>query len=505
MHGAAETKEYSKSPLLIWPRWSGLDGFRHLLIVAYPLILSHAIGAFNMFMDRLFLSWYGPLEFSASLQAGTIFWAAIVIFIGTVLYAGTMGAQYIGAGKDHHVGAVIWQSIYFAIGGGVLFAALSPFSEWLFLAAGHTPEIAELEGQYLGILMIFGVFLMLNTALHSFFAAQSRTITIMFVNFAVAVLNICLNAWMIFEEIWIFPKGIEGAAWATGLSLAVGTVLFAIFCLADPKAERQYRLFSGWPLRPKLFRNFLHFGFPSGVHGLIDMIGFSSFILVVGLFGLRAQYASNMALNLNMLLFIPAVGIHMAMTIVAGQLAGGKNYFGAERMTTAGLVLIGGYMLLVSMIYIFLPETVLGPFRGRLLEDQWQSIMGLTKILLLYIIAYSAFDVLLLTYTGTLKGAGDTNFVMKISVVCSIFLMIIPVTLIGYFHEGIGSEQLGILLTWTCLFLFLMGLGTGAIVRYRSGVWKTIDIVEPEKEAPPDLSAEDHKKPSPAMGAGVGG
>jgi MATE family multidrug resistance protein len=40
--------------------WSGAGGGREVMAVAYPLILSHMVFTVQVFLDRLFLTWYGP-------------------------------------------------------------------------------------------------------------------------------------------------------------------------------------------------------------------------------------------------------------------------------------------------------------------------------------------------------------------------------------------------------------------------------------------------------------
>ena len=50
------------SPAIVFPRpfWRGEGGAREVLVLAYPLILSQMSFTIQVFVDRLFLTWYWP-------------------------------------------------------------------------------------------------------------------------------------------------------------------------------------------------------------------------------------------------------------------------------------------------------------------------------------------------------------------------------------------------------------------------------------------------------------
>lgn len=470
-------KETVRSPFLVRPRWEGMDGIRNLVSVALPLIITNSVHAINHFVDRMFLSWYSKEGFEASLQAGALYWAVCVVFFQTVLYSGTLASQYVGAGEKRKVGPVVWQAVFFALLGGMLVYAIGPlavpFTRWI----GHEGELPAMEAAYFRTLTHGALPLLIQAAFTAFFAAQMRTWLIFFINAAACVVNFCIAVHVVFEPHWGFPTGLTGAAWANVAATCVAATLFGIFALANPNNEKEFGFRSGWRFNPELFAKLLRYGFPSGVHGFLDMFGFTSFLLVVGRFGADAQFASNMAMNLNMLVFIPAVGMHMGISVVAGQLCGGLNQRGAERMTTAAALLLGSYMLLICGYLVFFPDNLLQLFYSPMPAEDWTRLVHVSKTLLYFTAAYTTFDALTLVYSGTLKGAGDTRFVMLISMVLSITVLATPCLILGHYAKSFANPINGLYIAWAFCATYILVLAMANMWRYRSGHWKRIRMV----------------------------
>ena len=78
-------------------KWKSDGGYREVLVVAIPLILSTATWSIQHFVDRMFLTWYSPETIAAAMPAGMLNFTIISIFMGTAGYVSTFVAQYYGA------------------------------------------------------------------------------------------------------------------------------------------------------------------------------------------------------------------------------------------------------------------------------------------------------------------------------------------------------------------------------------------------------------------------
>jgi len=218
---------------------------------------------------------------------------------------------------------------------------------------------------------------------------------------------------------------------------------------------------------------------PSGIHGFIDMMAFSTFMLVVGKFGFEAQFATNVAMNVNLLLFIPAFGLTQACTILAGQFAGAKKPHLTEQMTSGVLILCGIHLVISCFLYIETPHLFINWFRGNIPSAEWANLVALAKMLLIVVAIYSIFDAINLAFSGTLKGAGDTHFVMLLSLVFSHLLLVGPCAILVLLRHRLSQTQ-GLMLAWIFCSLYIFFLALAFTLRYRAGKWKTMQVIEEE-------------------------
>ncbi|MDR1418427.1 MAG: hypothetical protein LBI80_04655 [Endomicrobium sp.] len=68
-------------------------GYKEFLKIAIPLSIAMGIGAIQLFINRVFLSWYSAEAFAASTPAGVINWVIEVFFIGSLTYVNVFVAQ----------------------------------------------------------------------------------------------------------------------------------------------------------------------------------------------------------------------------------------------------------------------------------------------------------------------------------------------------------------------------------------------------------------------------
>ena len=64
-------------------RWNTEGGYREVLVIAIPLILSTATWSVQHFVDRMFLTWYSPETIAAAMPAGMLSFTMISVFMGT--------------------------------------------------------------------------------------------------------------------------------------------------------------------------------------------------------------------------------------------------------------------------------------------------------------------------------------------------------------------------------------------------------------------------------------
>ncbi|MBA3035479.1 MAG: MATE family efflux transporter [Desulfobacterium sp.] len=453
-------------------RWSRPNGYRSVMAISLPLVASMGSLTLMQFTDRIFLANYSVDSISAALPAGIASFACFSIFLGVVNYTNAFVAQYTGANALNRVGSSVWQGIYFSVFAAVLVASFVFISGRLFDMIGHSPHIRSLEVQYFNILILGAGFPILGSAMACFYTGRGLTRVVMFVHIAGAIVNIPLDYCLI-NGIGPFPElGIVGAAIATVAASAFIVLILGLFLFS---AENRSR-FGTWSNRAfdkELFGRLMRFGLPSGIQFFLEIFGFTFFIQMLGRLGDLEMATSNIVLSIESLAFLPMVGFHIGNATLVGQAIGRGCPEDGVYATTSALHITLVYMTLLAVFFVFLPEPILYLFKARYYSpEQYAEIMNLGVILMRFVAVFCFFDALNLIYSGAIKGAGDTRFIMWTVAALSLGGMIIPV------YIAIEVMGAGIYTAWTLASFYAGALGMAFMLRYRQGKWKKMRVIE---------------------------
>lgn len=470
-------------------RWNSPGGYRELLRIAIPLILSTSAWSIQHFVDRMFLTWYSPETIAAAMPAGVFNFTIMSLFIGTAGYISTFVAQYHGSKQFRNIGPIVWQGIYIAIIGGIFHFLLIPLAKPIFGFIGHAQDIQSLEIIYFQVLCMGAFPAIASSALSGFFSGRGKTWPLMWINVLVTAINIVLDYFLIFGNGGFPELGIKGAAIATVISACVGFLIYLIIILR-PSFCKEYCTLSGWKLEFSLFRRLIKFGFPNGVQFFIDMAGFTAFLMIVGKLGRDSLAATNIAFNINNLAFMPMIGFGIAVSVLVGQHLGNDKPELARKSTYSGFHITIFYMSAMAVLYLTYPELFIKPFVAGSEPQALASIRKIVVVLLKFVAVYSIFDTFNIIFAAAIKGAGDTRFVMRMLGVLSVCLLIIP----SYFALIIWKQS--IFIGWTIVTIYIIALGVAFYIRFLGGKWKEMRVIEKPTPGLPSTFAE---TPTPDM------
>jgi len=448
------------------------NGYKEVIGISLPLVLSMGSTTIMEFTDRVFLGNYSMKTLAAVLPAGITSFLFTAFFMGVASYINVFVAQYIGAKNPKSVGSSLWQGIYFSLIGGFFMILLSIFAEPIFSFIGHSPEIQELEIIYFRILSIGAWIGLLGTCFSSFFSGRAVTTPIFVIHILGTIFNIPLD-YALINGAWGFPEwGIMGAAIATVASWAVISLLF-ILILFNKKNNHKYYVLKAWKFNRKIFMNLMKFGIPSGVQFFLEILAFTFFILIVGRLGKEALAVSNIVISINSMAYMPMFGFSMGLSSLVGQAMGMNRPDLAKKYTRATAHIAIAYILLLAIVFILFPKQLITIFLpSDILQKESLKIIGQGAILLRFMTLYLIFDSLSIIYTGALKGAGDTRFIMLIYGFLSITFLFLPI------YIGITIFNLGLYYSWSCLAFYIFLLFCSVFVRHLKGKWEEIQVIE---------------------------
>ncbi len=442
------------------------------MAISLPLVASMGSITLMQFTDRIFLANYSVDAIAAALPAGIASFTFISFFMGVANYTNAFVAQYSGARAFHRIGAALWQGIWFSIFSGVLLALLYFVSEDLFSLIGHSPGVCSLEVTYFNILTLGAGLAVLGSAMACFYTGRGLTRTVMVVHIAGAAINIPLDYCLI-NGAGPFPElGITGAAIAT--VAAYCTIVLTLGILIFSRKNRiRFGTWKNRRLDRELFGRLMRYGLPSGVQFFLEVFGFTFFIQMLGRLGDLELAASNIVLSIETLAFLPMVGFHIGNATLVGQAIGRQQPEGGVESTTSALHITLAYMMPLAAVFIFMPEPLLSLFEtGGNSPAQYREIMEQGVILMRFVAIFCFFDALNLIYSGAIKGAGDTRFIMwTIGAVC-LGVMILPV------YVAVEIVGAGLYTVWTLATVYACALGVSFMLRYRHGNWKRMRVIE---------------------------
>lgn len=441
-----------------------------ILTIAAPMIISMTGFVFLQFIDALFLSWYSPAAIAAIVPAGMASWLLISPFNGTASYTSTLVAHYIGAGREHRAFSATWHGLFFAVGASVIVALLGFIAGPLFTWAGHDPAVRVLEIEYFQIICWGGFVAIATGAVSGYFMGKGNTKVVMLANFSGFAVNTLLAYIFIFGK-WGFPEmGIKGAAIATVLAQFCVLIVLTISFLRE-------RFLGRSPIDcvefdRELFNRLLRFGFPNGLRYGFEMLAWTVFIFFLGRIGPVEQAASNIAFRLNGFAFFPIIGLGYAIGILVGQSQGSKNPQFSSRVATTGFLIAEIWMIFMAIIFVVFPQQLIGLFEGNTHTAEFPEIISQGVIILRFVAIYSLLDACNIIFISSLQAAGDTRWTLVISVIAHV-LFLGSLVLIDHFKPGLWPE-------WLAATFFVWTIAIIWFLRFRSGVWKSIQVIEEE-------------------------
>ena len=450
--------------------WSGPGGGREVLKIGYPLILGQMSFTLQVFVDRLFLTWYSPDAVAGAVTALFAVWTFVGLCIGTGEYATTFVAQYYGARRHDRIGPAVWQGGYFCLAAGVLIAVLSPLAGPVFALAGHDPEVLGYETAYARVLMLGAFPIVLMPTLSSFFAGRGQTRVILVANVLATIVNGVLDYFWIFGHGGFPRKGVVGAAWATVASQVFGS-LFYLALMARRSFRERFRTLD-LRFEAALFARLVRYGLPAGLQYSLEIGAFALFMMIVGRIGAAPLAASGIAFNLNMIVFMPMLGLGVAVSSLVGRYLGAERPDLAERVTWTAVGMSLAYMSCCGLLYVLLPRLLLAPYAAGADPTVFGPVAETAVVLLRFIALYSIFDMLNVIFAAGVKGAGDTRYPLFATVVLSWVSMLVPAYVWCLNLDG------GVYAAWTCASAYVILLGVAMMRRFLGGRWKAMRVIE---------------------------
>ncbi len=399
----------------------------------------------------------------AGVGVATPFWL-LAFMLGGGVAGGTLSlvAQRVGAGRGDDVGGVI------ATSAGLALAVTLPLMVVLRVGAGPLvgllgagPEAVAYGADYLRIACLGMPFAALNLVASRALVGAGDARTPMVIRAGGAVLNVGLNAALIFGA----GLGVEGAALGTVLSTAAGTVVFG-----GALVRGRLPLLGDLPLRvrpsafrwdPPTARDLTRIATPLALTNLVQTGGQFPLLAVVALFGPDVLAAFVVALRVRDLMNTPGWGFGLASSSLVGRSLGtGREAEAGDYARDALRFAVAVYALAATAVF-----ALAEPIAGLFVTDPavWPTTVVLLRATCVSVVLWGVVT----GAKGPLRASGDTRWPLY-GHVLALVGFVLPAAYLGA-TTGLGIAGLVLAL------LFETGVPAAVTYhRYRSGTWKLV-------------------------------
>lgn len=345
----------------------------------------------------------------------------------------------------------------------ILSALGATFAEPFLRLAGAHDSYIDNAVIYFRIICVSIVFQAVNNLINAAQKGSGNTRISMTTNLIGNLVNICFN-YLLINGIGPFPRwGVKGAAVAT----AIGT--FTAMCISVCRLflKKNYlNVFvkTPWRLSGEVMKPILKVSSSSLVEQLCIRCGFFMFNLVVAKLSPTAYATHIICMNMLSLSFCFGDGFQVAATSLAGQSLGAKRPDLAFIYCNIGRRVVIFVAVFLSIIFLTLRYQIM-----MLYTDTPEVIqMGGNCLLIMALITYAQTAQVICT--GCLRGAGDTRYTARISLIAITIIRPVSAYILAYVVGlGLYGAWFGALLDQTTRLVL-------SDRRVRKGKWLEIKL-----------------------------
>lgn len=450
--------------------WNAIKGESHdytkislgkaILYLSIPMVFEMMMESLFAIIDIFFVSKLGSE--AITIVGLTESLMTIVYAIGIGLSMATTGLVARRIGEDRDIDASIASaqaiitgiliSLFIAIPGLI-------FTKKILTLMNAEPDVISIGSSFTSIMIGGNVFIMLLFINNAIFRSAGSPAIAMRVLLFANLINIILDPLLIFG-LGPFPKfGVQGAAIATNIGR--GSAVFYQFYLLIKGSSRIKIMFSTLKIRLHVMFKLIYL---SGGGIAQHIVATSSWIF---LYRILAEYKNNViagytiALRILVFFFLPAWGFSNAASTLVGQNLGACHPKRAEKAVWRILLITSFYMLIMSLLFYFVPEFFVKFFKSN--DASFEVSVRSLQIVGLGMVMYG-FEIV---FAQAFNGAGDTYTPTILNI---IGFWIIEIPLAYYLAKIAGYREDGVF--WSIVISESIIAIMSFIVFFR-GKWKS--------------------------------
>jgi len=413
-------------------------------------------------------------------------WVFISMGISLRTATQTLSSRRLGQQKFSECGTAFRNGFVLAIIFGCSISVLGYMNaEQIVSYFMSDPNVIPMCNDYTSIGYLSVYFMVASFVFQGFYTGVEKTKFLMTVNITSNVINVYLNAGLIYGSegvksffsetipalsflsyLWqwtSFPAmGVKGAAIATLVASLWMSVHYGAY-LFSKQIKTRFAVFSLSVDRVMMNRQ-LRLAAPQGLQEMFIAVGWSMFYKIVGMIGLIELATTELLFTIMHASFMPALGVGQACSTLVSKYMGEKKIEKSETSIKESIRLAEYIMGVMGLSFILFPKYYLFIFT----DDP--EIIRLGVFGLRMIGAVQFLDAIGFVLWFALSGAGNTLFPAVVESCLTWGIIVLGSYVFGVVL-GMGFKA-----PWL-LFPVYMGLFAGIMVwKIRKGDWKKIEV-----------------------------
>jgi MATE family multidrug resistance protein len=387
---------------------------RELLRLAVPLAATQLAQMIILATDTLMLGHFSKQALAGAAIGNTIYFLAWLMGSGVPMAVSPVIAHIQGEhssnrpGRDRReVRVAVRMGLWSVAIVSLPLVALLTCAEPILLFFRQEPGLAADAALYVTLLSIGLPFALGFQVLRSFSTALSHAMPPMVVLGLAIAFNALADYALIFGHFGLPRLGIAGAGLASASSNIFSFAAMLAIVLGYPALRRYHILHRLWQPHWRTFRELFRLGLPIGITMVFEVALFNGAALAIGMFGLSALAAHQIALTIPSMTFMVPLGIGMAATVRVGMAAGAGDAAGARRAGYTAIAMSTVFMSVSSLALLLWPRTLAALWLPDIAENA--DVLALAVSFLHVAAAFQLMDGIQASASMSLRGLKDAH------------------------------------------------------------------------------------------------
>ncbi|MEM3138517.1 MAG: MATE family efflux transporter [Thermofilaceae archaeon] len=400
-----------------------------VLKTAWPIIFSELVDSMYSIADTYFVSRLGTNAIAAVGAGSYLCWLMMsfpsLFMVGVLV----MVAQYNGAGDLDSARRTIGETLlYGSI--AICFIAIAAFTAAphvvLLLVSSENLELLSEAIEYFRVrvigLPLIAVALIMDSAVRAVKATKYSMIVVS----SSALTNIVLDPLLIYGSFNLPPLGVRGAALATVLSETLMIPLEIIFI-------RKLKLSPILELHSLKAANVFKVGLPAFIERLLMSIGNNAYAAFIARCGAKALAAHQIGLRIESFIYMPGFAFSVVASSYVGERIGAGEF---KEGKVVGLEI--AKLAVVTMFFLGIAAATLSKILVKPFSVD-QEVLELASLYLVLAGLSEAGLALAMSFSGALRGAGNTIVPLLISAIGLYLFRVVPTSILTKFIGVVGA------------------------------------------------------------------